>query len=645
MDNTSEEVVAILDAGSQYGKVIDRRVRELNVLSEIIPLHTPVAKLAKYKALIISGGPGSVYAEDAPLYDPQLFSTGIPLLGICYGMQLMNHLAGGKVEKTERREDGQMEVTVNTASKLFQDLDSQQSVLLTHGDSITKVGEDFTIVASSGNFVAGIENSTKNLYGLQFHPEVDLTMNGKKMFQNFLYNIAGLKGSYTLRDREQQSIEEIRSIVKDKKVLVLVSGGVDSTVCAALLIKAIPPERVYALHIDNGFMRKEESQRVKLALSVLGLQLTVCDRTDTFSAGTTTIKGEAVGPLCKTVDPEKKRKIIGDTFMKVAEEEIRKLNLDPEVMFVAQGTLRPDLIESASHLASSNASAIKTHHNDTELVRVLRSKGRVIEPLKDYHKDEVRELGNRLGLPLDLVWRQPFPGPGLAIRIICADKPFIDPAFDKTNAILECILTKNFTSPIITDEMKKTMLQLEALHLSDINATLLPVKTVGVQGDSRSYQYVVGLSGERNWKTLFALARAIPQICHNVNRVAYVFGDPFKGPITDITPTYPTSDVVATLQEADYIVNQTLTQHNLMRKLSQVPVIIFPVPFGITGNRSIAIRPFITSDFMTGMAAEPGRDFPEGVLLDMVSQITKVKGISKVVYDMTSKPPGTTEWE
>jgi GMP synthase (glutamine-hydrolysing) len=166
MDNTSEEVVAILDAGSQYGKVIDRRVRELNVLSEIIPLHTPVAKLAKYKALIISGGPGSVYAEDAPLYDPQLFSTGIPLLGICYGMQLMNHLAGGKVEKTERREDGQMEVTVNTTSKLFQDLDSQQSVLLTHGDSITKVGEDFTVVASSGNFVAGIENSAKNLYGL-----------------------------------------------------------------------------------------------------------------------------------------------------------------------------------------------------------------------------------------------------------------------------------------------------------------------------------------------------------------------------------------------------------------------------------------------------------------------------------------------
>lgn len=262
------------------------------------------------------------------------------------------------MEKTDRREDGQMDITVDRTSKLFAGLDSDtQRVLLTHGDSITHAGEHFKVNARSGNFIAGIENSEKNLFGIQFHPEVDLTDHGKQMFRNFLFNVAGLHGTYTLVDREQISIDYIRNAVKDKKVLVLVSGGVDSTVCAALLIKAIPPERVYALHIDNGmlqsdercrfsnptpgFMRKEESAKVKTALSSLGLQLVVVDSTDTFSHGTTTIKGVETGILCETLEPEKKRKIIGDTFMKVAEAEIRKLHLNPEEMFVAQGTLRP----------------------------------------------------------------------------------------------------------------------------------------------------------------------------------------------------------------------------------------------------------------------------------------------------------------
>jgi len=331
--------------------------------------------------------------------------------------------------------------------------------------------------------------------------------------------------------------------------------------------------------------------------------------------------------------------------MRVAEEEIRKLNLDPEEIFVAQGTLRPDLIESASHIASSSASTIKTHHNDTELVRILRSTGRVIEPLKELHKDEVRELGSRLGLPNDIVWRQPFPGPGLSIRIICADQPFIDSSFHRTNKMLESILHGGKEILEISKEMKKNLNMLSVQDFSSIYATLLPVKTVGVQGDSRSYQYIVGLSGECNWSKLFILARAIPQFCHNVNRVVYIFGTQVKGPILDITPTYLTRDVVTTLQEADHCVNDFLAENELLKKLSQVPVIIFPVSFGIVGNRSIAIRPFISSDFMTGIAAEPGKHFSEDILLKIVEKVSKIQGISRVVYDMTSKPPGTTEWE
>jgi len=221
-------------------------------------------------------------------------------------------------------------------------------------------------------------------------------------------------------------------------------------------------------------------------------------------------------------------------------------------------------------------------------------------------------LGNRLGLPLDLVWRQPFPGPGLAVRIICAEEPSIDSLFEKTNKILNGILRKEIEAP-----------QLAGIDFSNIYATILPIKTVGVQGDSRSYQYVAALTGERNWSKLFLLARTIPQICHNINRIVYVFGNVISEPVTQITPTFLTKDVVKTLQEADYIVNCFLAEHKLMRSLSQVPVIIFPVNFGLIGCRSIAIRPFITSDFMTGIAAQPGKDLPEEPLIKIVEKNTK----------------------
>lgn len=617
--------LAILDAGAQYAKVIDRRVRELQVESEILPLDTPIAELEKYTAIIISGGPESVYGDKAPKYDRQLFSLQKPILGICYGMQLMTHTSGGIVEKKSQREDGQFEIKIDTSSPLFESLQEKETVLLTHGDTVDKPGRGFEVIAWSGDLIAGIQNTQRQFYGVQFHPEVDLSIHGKKVLENFLFKIAGFVGDYTMEDRQEQAIKFIRSKVGgDKKVLVLVSGGVDSAVCTALLNKAIGSERVVALHIDNGLMRLDESKKVAEALRELGLDLRIVDASKTFYKATTNIDGKETAQLSKTNSPEEKRKIIGDTFMRVAAEEIKKLGLSSEEVLLAQGTLRPDLIESASTHISGNADRIKTHHNDTDLVRQLRSQGKVIEPLSDYHKDEVRELGIDLGLPEEIVWRQPFPGPGLGVRILCTDKPY---------------KTQDF------EEIQKGVQ--EKFADKEIKTSLLPIQSVGIQGDGRTYSYVLGLSGKKDWAKLFEKAKAIPKAFHKINRVVYIFGDPVPEEAqTTVAKTKLTPDVIKQLQEADAIVNEELLHNGLLKSLSQVPVISVPLDFGEEGKRSIAIRTFITNDFMTGVPAVPGKDIPEEVLERMNSRIlSEVTGVARVLYDLTAKPPGTTEWE
>lgn len=615
--------LAILDAGAQYAKIIDRRVRELQVESIIVPMNTPAPELKKYHALIISGGPESVYGDKAPSYDPAIFDLGKPILGICYGMQLMAHQLGGKVEKKATREDGQFDITITIDSPLFKGLEPTQSVLLTHGDTVDQVGKGFRIIAQSGELIAGLENQARQLYGVQFHPEVDLTEHGQDILRNFLFTIAHFAGTYTIANREQTAIAYLRATIGDKKALILVSGGVDSSVSAALLAKALRPEQIIAVHVDTGFMRLEESSKVATALEVLGLNLRVIQAQQTFAQATTAIDGRETPPLHIVTSPEQKRKIIGDTFMRVANQAIADLELKAEDVFLVQGTLRPDLIESASTTVSHTAQTIKTHHNDTPLVRQLRDQGRVVEPLGDYHKDEVRRLGESLGLPEEIVWRQPFPGPGLAIRILCAEEPYLTDDFAAINQQLK----QNFAT-------------------ETISATLLPVRTVGVQGDGRTFSYLVGLSGQPDWSQLFTIAKSIPKRIHQVNRIVYLFGDKVEGPITTITPTLLEPQVIDQLRHADDIVNQTLLKYDLLRSLTQVPVTLFPVHFGEEGKRSVGIRTFITNDFMTGVPAQPGKAMPLAALEEMVARIlAEVTGIARVAYDLTAKPPGTTEWE
>ncbi|MCK5476747.1 MAG: glutamine-hydrolyzing GMP synthase [Candidatus Aenigmarchaeota archaeon] len=619
----TNEKIALLDAGAQYGKVIDRRIRDLNVECDILSMDTNTTILQQYKGIIISGGPSSVYALNAPKYNKNVFDLGIPVLGICYGMQLMNYHFGGTVEKKARREDCQMQIQIKTDNLLFEGLTQTQDVLMSHGDSITVVADDFEIIAESTGIIAGVRNKEKKLYGVQFHPEVDLTKFGKKIVDNFLYKICKFSGNYTKESQLNSSVKYIQNMIGDKDVLVLVSGGVDSSVCAALLAKAINHSQIHALHINTGFMRLNESCQVEHDLKKLNLDLKVVDASDAFYNATTTIDGIKTDKLSEVVSPEIKRKIIGDCFMKVAEEEIKNLNLDMDKTFIAQGTLRPDLIESASGIVSSSAEVIKTHHNDSELVREKREKGMVVEPNKDLHKDEVRMVGKYLGLSDGLVWRQPFPGPGLAIRIICAHEPYMDKDFQETNAHLDEFVAKY-----------------------NLNATLLPFKTVGVQGDSRTYNYAVGLSGKAPWSVLMNIAKEIPQYFHNINRVVYIFGQEYTKTISKITPTKLTHDAIVQLQRADDIVNKNLMKYNAMRKIAQAPVILFPVSFDKENKRrSIAIRLFITNDFMTGVPAVPGEDIPQECMDEITEEILRDSSISRVVYDLTPKPPGTVEWE
>lgn len=613
--------IAILDAGSQFCGQIDRVVHELEVSCTILPLNTPAKKLSSYSAIIISGGPDSVNEPDSKDCDPAVFKLGKPILGICYGMQLIAKHLGGAVSDSGMREDGKT-ITKFSKNPLFEGLTGDQQVWMSHGDSVSDLPSGFNIIGGHGNFVSAIANDSQKIYGLQFHPEVHNTPHGKDILANFLFSVAKIEKDFSPQDRLNACMREIEEVVGDKHVIMYLSGGVDSTVMSVLIAKTIKdPSKIHAYHIDNGFMRSEESTAVAKALNTLGVKVNIIRAIDTFLHATTSIDGKETEELRHIADPQKKRKIIGDCFAKIREDIIHDKSLPADTV-LAQGTLRPDIIESGSTMAGTGLDVIKTHHNDTDGIRKLRDQAMVVEPLKFLYKDQVRYLGRSLGLPGDLVDRHPFPGPGLAIRIICSDGTlFTDDKFLKAQKSLDKLLAD-----------------------TDVQGEVLPIQTVGVQGDGRTYAFCAVLrSDSPDWDKLSELARKITNAKLGINRVTYGFvNDP---PIDEPIITYLNKRTTDQLKKADKIVRDIINEDGSKLGISQMPVILVPVSYGKSGQRTIALRPFITPDFMTGEAALPDRGIPKSTIDNCVKKLLDLDFVSQVLLDITSKPPGTTEWE
>ncbi len=456
------EQIVILDFGSQYTQVIARRIRECNVYSTILRYDTPAKEIAALhpKGIILSGGPSSVYAADAPMPDRGVFKLGVPVLGVCYGVQLLAHFLGGKVEKGQKREYGKGTLSVlDPACPLFEGLPTTLQVWNSHGDKLTRQPKNFAVVAKTENSdYAVIEDRSRNFIGLQFHPEVAHTPQGRQIIANFVHRVCGCGKEWTMRNYLDQAVEEIRAQVGGERVILGLSGGVDSSVAAALLHRAIG-ERLTCIFVNNGLLRSREAEVVQ---EVFGrnfkMQLQYEDASVLFLKR---LKG--------VTDPERKRKIIGRTFIEVFEAATKRAG---KARFLAQGTLYPDVIESVP-IAGNPAALIKSHHNVGGLPK--RMKFKLVEPLRCLFKDEVRVLGLELGLPAEIVYRQPFPGPGLAVRVLG----------DLTPRKLEIVRAAD---AIVVEEMKSNGLYHKIWQSF---AVLLPVKSVGVMGDERTYDETI----------------------------------------------------------------------------------------------------------------------------------------------------------
>jgi GMP synthase (glutamine-hydrolysing) len=597
--------IAVLDFGGQYAHLIANRVRRLNVFSEILEAETPAVKLKEYKGIIFSGGPASVYDADSIKCDPAVLNLGVPILGICYGHQLLAYLQGAKVEHDpSTSEYGLTEMSVLKKEGIFKDLKNEEIVWMSHGDSVKELPAGYEIVGvTKAKHAAAVANFEKNFYGIQFHLEVTHTKSGMKMLENFI-DICGAKREWKIDNFIEEEIDAIKKTVGDKKVFMLVSGGVDSTVAFVLLAKALGAERVHGLFVDTGFLRMNEREQVTKSLTDAGFNnLNVKD------AGAEYFKN-----LEGVYDPEAKRKIIGDLFLKVQADTVAELGLNPSEWLLGQGTIYPDTIESGG---TKHAAKIKTHHNRVPQIEELIKQGKIIEPLSQLYKDEVREVGEKLGLPEAMVWRHPFPGPGLAVRCLCARAESFPPDY--------LLLEKRIN---------------EELAIYKLTAKILPVQSVGVQGDFRTYRNPVALIGQADFGLLQELATDLINRYKDINRVLKLV-HPSEIKRLKVEDRFLTPARISLLQKADDKVSGFIAKNNLARKIWQFPTVLIPLSVNADSGESVVLRPVESEEAMTANFYR----MDEKLLEKLVAELRDIDGITAVFYDITNKPPGTIEWE
>ena len=596
------EKIAVLDSGGQYCHLIARKVRELGVYAEILPVSAAPAKLERFKGIVLSGGPASVFADESPQPDSGLFQLDKPMLGICYGHQLMARYLGGTVERGETHEFGSADLRIRKPADLFAGLAGRQRVWMSHGDRVSELPPGFAALADTLQCgIAAMARPDRGLYGIQFHPEVAHTPNGLRMLCNFLEKVCGCRMDWRPRDRIEQLKRSIREQANGRRVLFFLSGGVDSMVAYALTVQAVGSESAEAVYVDTGFMRSGETAEIEAAFRAMNLgKLQVVEASKMF-----------LGSLQDVIDPEEKRAVIGKAFVDLQDEILAGERFRGHDWMLGQGTIYPDTIESGG---TQSAAVIKTHHNRVERIQELIDEGRVLEPLAEFYKDEVRELGRALGLAPRLLARHPFPGPGLAIRCICngaAARPEPDA---EIAAVAEQWGYRSF---------------------------LLPLRSVGVQGDSRSYAKLTALhDGPLDYAGLLPAATAITNAFRRTNRIVAALA-PQRLAVEDwrIERASLNAKRVSLLQAADRMVTEFLYREGLYSKVWQCPVVL--LPFACAGGETIALRPITSVDGMTAAVAQ----LPPEALLALARRMRAIDGIDAVVYDISHKPPSTIEWE
>lgn len=596
--------IAVVDFGSQYAHLIANRIRRLGVYAEILLPDTPAVKLAQYKGIVLSGGPNSVYAPGAPTIDKKVFDLGIPILAICYGLHLVAHLLGGKVAAGSTKEYGFAKLKITKKIGIFKGVSKNTQVWMSHGDTVTKLPQGFTAAGKTYDCeYAAFANVKRNIFCTQYHVEVAHTTEGIKMLDNFL-RICKAKREWKIETFLQGKMRQIRQTLKGRKVFLLVSGGVDSTVAYALLAETLGSDRVYALFVDTGFLRKDEGQKTVLALRKIGVK----------NFHMLNAKKEFMKALSGVTSPEEKREIIGDLFIQIQKQAVKKLNLNPKEWVLGQGTIYPDTIESAG---TKHSDKIKTHHNRVPEILRLMKQGKVIEPLAELYKDEVRQLGKQLGLPDVIVWKHPFPGPGLAVRILCTSKK-------------EAAQKNHYTE----DESIAAFIKSYGL-----SGKIMPIKSVGVQGDGRTYKNPLVVWGKPlPFSKLEKISTALTNRYREINRVCLLL-HPAEVKSVKLQAAALTEKRVRFLQEIDDIVMKFMKQNHFEREVWQFPVVLVPLRINGIKKEAVVLRPICSQEAMTANFY----DMPRALLKKLTQKLAS--HVSAILYDITNKPPGTIEWE